>query len=261
VAKPEVRAGTNNGDVAPSDDLALGRQFRAVRVRRGLRQREVVEKSGLSPSRISAIETGRLDGVTLGALRSAGRALRLRVRVSFILARGDLGQLRDAAHAALVDATARLLRASGWEVAAEVEFSGGSVDVLAWHAASRTLLVVEVKPRLDDLGATLRQLGRYERVAPTLARRWDWEPRIAGRLLIVAVGRTNRRVLETHGPTVASALPARGAEVRRWLRRPNGRLDGVLALPLPDRVAGAVRVRRCSGPRSRTAPSSARNCR
>lgn len=99
------------------DDLALGRQIRATRVRRALRQTDLGAGSRTSRTTVSAIENGRLDGVRLGTLRRVGATLGLRLDISLVASRGDLGHLTDEAHAALVESMATLLREAGWEVA------------------------------------------------------------------------------------------------------------------------------------------------
>ena len=65
---------------------------------------------------------------------------------STLLFRGaELDRLLDEGHAALLGAVARRLEALGWEVRPEVSFAvfgeRGSIDLVAWHATSGTLLV------------------------------------------------------------------------------------------------------------------------
>ncbi|HEX5465271.1 MAG TPA: hypothetical protein VFW92_01215 [Candidatus Limnocylindrales bacterium] len=226
-----------------SDDLALGRQIRAARVRQAIRQTELAAAAKAAVPVVSAIEHGRLDRVRLGALRRVGVVLGLRIDLQVIYSRGDLRHLTDEAHAALVEAVAVLLREAGWEVAVALGYSGGSIDVLGWHAASRTLLIIEVKPRLTDFQSALQQLGRYERMAPIVVRERGWEPRVTARLLVVGATRSNRRVIQSHANAVQAALPQRNLAVRQWLIRPVGRIDGLLGLPLPARAASHVSVR------------------
>ena len=54
--------------------------------------------------------------------------------------------------------------------------SHGWIDILAFHPACATLVIVEIKTRLDDLGAIQRQLGWYERAARDVAARIGWRP-------------------------------------------------------------------------------------
>ena len=225
------------------DDLAIGRQMRILRLRRGLRQEDVRARTGMSRDRVRALEQGRLDALRVGELRGVGATVGARVRVSLIVAAGDASHLSDEGHAALVGTMALLLKETGWEVAVEVEFSGGSIDLLGWHAATRTLLVVEVKSRLTDVQATLRQLGRYERLAPALARRRGWDVASLGRLLVLPQTRAQRRAMATATGVMSAALPERNAAVRRWLRHPIGRLDGILTLPPDTTVEQRLRLR------------------
>lgn len=68
---------------------------------------------------------------------------------------------RAQGHAQLVGVTVVALRANGWASAVEVTYSifgeRGSIDVLRFHSASGSLLVIEVKTELTSLEATLRR--------------------------------------------------------------------------------------------------------
>ncbi|MBI2782085.1 MAG: hypothetical protein HYX55_09865 [Chloroflexi bacterium] len=74
------------------------------------------------------------------------------------------------------------LRALGWEVVLEATFfirgERGSIDVLAWHAASRVVLVIEVKSVVPDIQAMLaaNRPPRAAKSAGTVVR----DPRRAG---------------------------------------------------------------------------------
>jgi hypothetical protein len=68
---------------------------------------------------------------------------------------GDLDRLVNARHAALHEAVGRTLsEVAGREYAPEVSFSvygeRGIIDILAWHGASRALLVIELKTEIVD---------------------------------------------------------------------------------------------------------------
>ena len=54
--------------------------------------------------------------------------------------------------------------------------SHGWIDLLAFDPRTGRL-VVEIKTRLDDVGAIERQLGWYRRMAPAIARAQGWEVR------------------------------------------------------------------------------------
>ena len=100
--------------------------------------------------------------------------------------------------------------------------------MLAWHAATRTLLIVEVKSRFTDLQAMLLSLGRKLRLVPDHARRHlDWDAVAVGRIVVVPATKEARNVLKSHRSTFEATLPARAIEIRRWLRDPAGPIAGV----------------------------------
>ncbi len=114
-------------------------------------------------------------------VRALGGALYLDVRYQG----GTTDRLLDRAHAALVDHVVGVLR-SDWDIVVEYTFNRfgerGSVDVLAWHAQTRTLLIVEVKSAFTDLQAMLASLGRKLRLVPDVVREdRGWDPLAVGR--------------------------------------------------------------------------------
>ncbi len=58
------------------------------------------------------------------------------------------------------------------------------------------------------------------RLAGEIARERGWLPSRFGRLLVVRDDRTARRRVLAHAATFAGAFPARGWDVRRWIRDP-----------------------------------------
>ena len=116
-----------------------------------------------------------------------------------------LDRLLDGEHANLVEIVARRLRSAGWEVAAEVTFwirgERGSVDLLAWHPATRVLLVIEVKSVVPDQQATLSTLDRKARLGREIAGERGWNPLAVGRLLVIGDSRTARRRVDEHATT------------------------------------------------------------
>jgi transcriptional regulator with XRE-family HTH domain len=216
-------------------DVVLGRGFRALRVRRRLRQEDVGKIAHVSRGMISKIERGLVDQVPVGVLRSVAAALGSDVDVRLRWHGEGLDRLLDEAHARLVDATVVLLRERGWEVAVEVSFSiwgeRGSIDVLAWHAPTGSLLVVEVKSVLPDSQATLHGLDRKARLAPQLAGERGWDCKNVGRLLVVGESTTARRRISRLATTYATALPARNVQVRHWIEQPRGTLAGLYFSP------------------------------
>jgi hypothetical protein len=83
---------------------------------------------------------------------------------------GDVDRLIDRRHAGLGEGVTHLLAENGWEVFPEVTFSEfgerGSIDIIAWHPASRTLLVIELKSELTSVEETLRRHDVKVRLAP-----------------------------------------------------------------------------------------------
>ena len=235
------------------DPLRLGRSIRAIRIRLGLRQSDVAAAARVSRSFVSSVERGQARGASIGKLAAVCVALGADLDV-WIRWRGEgLDRLLDEGHATLVDQVVAKLRGGGWDVALEVTFNEfgerGSIDVLAWHPDSRSLLVVEVKSVVPDAQGTLAPLDRKTRLAPKIARDRGSDPVSVSRLLVIREGPTNRRRVARFGELFKAALPHRNAEVRRWIARPDGPLAGLLFLSYDKRdgtrrtTAGRTRVR------------------
>ena len=117
-----------------------------------------------------------------------------------------------------------MLREMGWEVQVEVSFAvgseHGSVDLLAWHAPMRLLLVVEIKTVLASTEQMLRTLDRKVRLGPSIARRFGWRPTTTARLVVLPATRTNRRHVKALAHVVGPDLVTDAWAIRRWLRDP-----------------------------------------
>jgi transcriptional regulator with XRE-family HTH domain len=244
------------------NDIAIGRAFRSLRQRLGYRQSDVGMAAGVSQQLISKVERGRIGRLSHATLARIFAAVDADVVTIIRWRGGELDRLLDEGHAALVGRICDLLRARGWEVFPEVSFSEygerGSIDVLAWHAASRTLLVIEVKTEITSAEETLRRHDVKVRLAPRIAQeRFGVRAALVARLLVVGDSSTNRRRVTRLGAVLAATYPARGQAVRTWLRRPDGRLDGLLfATPAAGGPAGHP-VRRVRRPRVTQHPSGA----
>jgi transcriptional regulator with XRE-family HTH domain len=217
------------------DTVRIGRALRAIRIRSGLSQADVALRAGVSRAFVSKVERGLAQGSDLRRIESICRVLGadLDVRIRW---RGEgLDRLLDEAHARLVEKVVRRLSSRSWECAVEVSFSEfgerGSIDVLAWHRESRALLVIEVKSVVPDVQATIFGLDRKARLGPKVGMARGWEAASTSRLLVVRETSASRRRVAIVGSVFEVAFPARGSEVRRWLRRPNGALSGLLFLP------------------------------
>lgn len=202
---------------------------------------------------MSRIELGRVGRVPYATLRRVGAALEAEVELTFRWRGEAVDRLLDEAHADLVDAAAALLRRLGWEIAIETTFSiegeRGSIDILAWRADKRALLVGEVKSVVPDAQATISALDRKTRLGARIARERGWHPVTVARLLLVGEGTTARRRVARHAALFEASFPDRARTVLRWLRRPSGPLSGLLYLraraPLaPDSRAVGLGQRR-----------------
>lgn len=240
------------------DDIRVGRVLRALRRRRGWTQLELSARCGFSQQTVSLIERGHgstLAGVTL---RRVFAALDARWAPTVTWRGGELDRLLDADHAQLVAEVVRRLAALDWDIAVEVTYSEygerGSVDVLAARRDRLAMAVVEVKSDLTVMDATVRKADEKERIVrETLGRRrFGFGPRRVARLLVLPSTETARRRVRASATILDAAFPARGAEIRRWLRDPSGDIAGILFLsdtnPRSDtRVGGgAKRIRRRS---------------
>jgi hypothetical protein len=109
----------------------------------------------------------------------------------------------------------------------------GSIDILAWHAPSRTLLVVEVKTELTSLEETLRRHDAKQRLAAAIAvERFGWpSPASVNRLLVLPGQSTPRRHVRRHAAVLDAAYRVRGDAARRWLRSPDGPVSLLIFAP------------------------------
>lgn len=240
------------GHPSPAMDIVrFGLSIRALRRRRQWRQVDLARQARVSRTAISRVERGGADRLTVRTLGRVADALGARLECRLLWNGEALDRLLDEAHAALVETFVRWLASLGWEMATEVSFSiqgeRGSIDILAFHPSTATLLVVEAKSVVPDVQATFVALDRKTRLAGEIARGRGWRPSRLGRLLVVRDDRTARRRVSAHTATFASAFPARGWAVRGWLRDPAGSpaaagdrspFSGLLFLP-GARQAGA----------------------
>jgi transcriptional regulator with XRE-family HTH domain len=227
---------TANRDHRSVDAVRVGRSVRALRRRRGWRQVDLAHAADVSQSMVSRIERGEADRLPPRALDDVVEALGARLRVQVEWNGEALDRLLDADHAWLMEQTIGRLRNAGWESQAEVTFAiygeRGSIDILAWHPASRIVLVIEVKTVVPDVQAMLAALDRKRRLGTTIASTAGWRAAAVGCLLVIRQSRTSRRRIEAHSLTFAAQLPDRAMAVRRWIVAPSleGPLRGLVFL-------------------------------
>jgi transcriptional regulator with XRE-family HTH domain len=214
------------------DDLRFGAVIRAARIRRRWRQEDLATAAGVSDATVSRIERGHLDGLTLRVVRRVAAALEVRIEILPRSRGADLDRMVNARHSALAERVlARIAGLPGWIERPEVSFGiygeRGVVDILAWHAVRRALLVIELKTEIIDVGELLGTLDRKRRLGAAISEPLGWKPATVSAWLIVGEGMTNRRRVDAHAATFRAALPSDGHAVRKWLANPAEELRAV----------------------------------
>jgi transcriptional regulator with XRE-family HTH domain len=207
----------------------LGVACRAVRMRKRWRQDDVASSSGVSRGAVSRVERGLADEMTLATLERITSALEIRIDLVPRWRGGELDRLLSWRHAAMHERVAALLeRIGGWEMVPEVSFAiygeRGVIDILAWHPATRTLLVIELKTEIVDSQEVVGTLDRKSRLAARVGRERGWDPATTSTWLVVGEGMTNRRRVEASANLFRTAFPTDRRAMRAWLRRPAGSL-------------------------------------
>lgn len=209
------------------DDLGVGRLIRLTRIRRAWTQLELATRASVSRTAVSRVERGHLGEISLDTVRAIAKVLDVRVEVKPRARAIDIDRVLNARHSALAEfLIGWFSRISGWVVWREVSFSEfgerGAIDLLCWHAPTRSLLVVEVKTELIDFGELLAVLGMKHRLASKVARQFGWDPLVVSSCLLVADSMTNRRRAADHRALLGAALPLDGRGLPRWLKSPAG---------------------------------------
>lgn len=230
------------------DDIRIGVSIRLWRERRGRRQIDVAEEAGVSRQCVSLLECGHVGSLSVRSARAIAAAVGIDLPFAPRGRGGQLDQLVDEEHSSMVDLVVRRLAAEGWEVMVEFSFNDygdrGSVDVLAWHAESRALLVIEVKSRLANLQETCRSLDTKARVVPRLAAQArGWRSRVVGVVLAVRESTRERAAVARRQGIFSVSFPARTLEISQWLGRPETPLRGLWFL----RIANTSCVKGRSG--------------
>lgn len=216
----------------------------------------------MSQGLVSLIERGHSDRVSMRVILAVARALDARVAVQLRWRAGDLDRLLDADHAVLSAAMLRRLEVEGWLVRAEVTYafprSAGSIDILAWHPAGHSLLVIEIKTEISSAEAVLRKLDEKASLAATVALgRFGWVATSVSKLLVIEETSTNRRRVNGADALFASSLPVDGRSIRAWLAQPSGAVAGRLFLSATNRGSGI----QTKGGRHRVRPPKGRPAR
>ncbi len=208
------------------DDIRLGALLRAARLRLRWRQSDVAARAGVSDQTVSRLERGQLDGCTLATLRRVATVVEIQLDLVGRWRGGEGARLMSERHGAMAESVSRVLPLSGWELRAEVSFSiygeRGVIDLLAWHAATRTVLLIELKTEIVDVGELLATFGRKRRLLARIAREQGWDPLVLASAVLVDDRTMNRTRVAAHRATLRLELPADGRRLHAWLRSPNG---------------------------------------
>ena len=193
----------------------------------------------MSQTLVSLVERGHLSSLSIRTVRLLFASVDARYDGLVTWRGGEVDRVLDQRHAEVVGRFAAHLRVLGWQVEIEVTFNEfgdrGSIDILAMRPADRVVLVVEIKTELTSIEATVRRLDVKERLsAKVVASRYDWRPVLVGRLIVLQESSTNRRRVASHAVVLGAALADRGEAVRGWLRKPAGRLSGLVFLSVSN---------------------------
>lgn len=243
--------------MASMNATRLGRTIRALRVRQHLRQADVGRAAAVSQSLVSLVERGQFSGIRLRVLESIVQEVGGELRLSIQWRGGDVDRLLDEGHAALMGRAVDTLEKMSWHVRPEVTFANyadrGSIDLLAWHPGTSTVLVVEIKTELTSIEDTLRTHDMKTRNALKVAReRAGWEGRATARLLVLPDSSTARRRVTRNEPVIRRAYPLAGIAARSWLQAPSGATGLLMFLPFTNTArgrCGPVSRRRVRAPR------------
>ena len=198
----------------------LGREARTTRRRRRLTQQRLADEIGISRSRYADIERGEGASAPLETWTKIGAALGRPLAVTF--SRDvEPPEPRDAGHLAAQELVLRMARLHGRAASFELPTRPAdpvrSTDVGLRDDAHRTLILVEIWNRLDDLGAAARATDRKfaEAAAPALFAGEDGEPyRVASCWLLVDTA-ANRRLVARYPEILRTRFP--GSSVA-WAR-------------------------------------------
>ncbi|MEA2619665.1 MAG: Helix-turn-helix domain [Chloroflexota bacterium] len=240
------------------EDQRVGAIFRAIRIKRRLRQTDLAAAAKVSRGTVSRLERGHFDEVSLRTIRAIAGVLEVRLDLLPRWHGGDLDRMLNARHSLLHESVGRTFQRDWpeWILAPEVSFSiwgeRGVIDILGWHPRLRALLVTELKTDIADANELVGNVDRKRRLAAQVARERGWDPATISVWVVVAASRTNRRRLAAHTAMLRAAFPTDGRSIRAWLNEP---ARAIAALSIwrtgSDGAAGLSPVRRVRRPSQR----------
>jgi hypothetical protein len=92
--------------------------------------------------------------------------------------------------------------------------------LLAWHQATGSLVVIELKTAIVDVDELIGTLDRKRRLAPRIAELRGWSAGQVSTWLLVADSKTNRRRVAEHRTLLTSGLPLDGRSLGSLFTRP-----------------------------------------
>lgn len=202
--------------------VTFGRACLDTRLSLDISRQELAGRVGVSARYIAQIERGEANP-SFRLVEAIADALGLDVQLSIRPPMFPGGpRVQDAVHARCSSYVDRRLRGHGWATAREVEIvhgrSHGWIDLLAFDHRTDTLLIIEIKTRLDDLGALERQIGWYERMAWQAARPLGWRPTRMVAVVLALASDEVERVFRAHRDLMSIAFPMRAKEIGDVIR-------------------------------------------
>jgi len=229
--------------------VVFGAACRDARVGLDQSQRDLADALGIHRGHLANIEAGRTN-ISVDLMDRIANALGQRLELIVHSPRFiSLRPVHDTVHAWCSGYAARRLSAAGWLIAREVDVSTsgirGWIDILAFDPRTGTLVIVEIKTRLDDLGGAERQLGWYERNAMGAANGLGWRPRRVLVWLMVLASDEVDRSLRTNRDAIGQAFPGRAPELLMTLAgsEPTARRAIAMIDPASRRSQWLIRTR------------------
>ncbi len=217
--------------------IQFARLCRETRTLLDITQQALADAAGVSRSTIAMIEAGQANS-SLDVVMRIGDALGVDIEVvgrpPFVLGT----RVGDAVHARCSGYVDRRMRADRWLTAREVEVVGqrshGWIDLLAFDPHTGALLIIEVKTRIDDIGALERQVAWYERSAIPVARDLGWVPQTVTSWLVLLASDEVDDALRAYRDVLQLAFPRRAGEMRLDLVQPARLATSARGLALID---------------------------
>jgi hypothetical protein len=221
----------------------------------------LASRAGVGRRAVSLLENGRAHVLRLREVEAIVATLGGRLDMRLLWNGPELNRLLDEAHAAVGASVKRRLEHWAWLVRVEVSYSRygerGRIDLLAFHPATGVLLVIELKSELVDVQGLLGSLDAKVRLAPGIADKFGWSPRVVVPAIVFLEDRTTRNRLSRVEP-LFDRFGLRGRSAITWLRRPTAEVPaGLLWFSDPGGIRRSPRPAQRVRPDSKSALSSA----